>query len=47
MPHADIARLRGIKTRPQLAAYLRDELDWPLEGGGSANLPVFRGFGRA
>ena len=24
MPHTDIARLRGIKTLPQLAAYLRD-----------------------
>ena len=33
MPHTDIARLRGIKTLPQLAAYLRDELDWPIEAG--------------
>jgi hypothetical protein len=33
MPHADIDRLRNIKTLPQLAAYLRDELDWPIEAG--------------
>lgn len=31
MPHPDIARLRGIKTLPQLAAYLRNELDWPID----------------
>jgi hypothetical protein len=31
MPHSNLARLRGIKTLPQLAAYLRDELDWPIE----------------
>jgi hypothetical protein len=26
----DPARLRSIKTFPQLVAYLRDELDWPI-----------------
>ena len=26
-----IERLRGIKTFPQLLAYLRDELDWPID----------------
>jgi hypothetical protein len=31
MSHSNLARLRGIKTLPQLAAYLRDELDWPIE----------------
>ena len=30
MPHAHPDRLRSIKTLPQLAAYLRDELDWPI-----------------
>jgi hypothetical protein len=33
MPHDNIERLRGIKTLPQLASYLRDELDWPIESG--------------
>jgi hypothetical protein len=28
----DIERLRSIKTLPQLVAYLRDDLDWPIEG---------------
>ncbi|MGD0234913.1 MAG: hypothetical protein ABSC55_10300, partial [Syntrophorhabdales bacterium] len=27
----DIERLRSIKTLPQLVAYLRDELEWPIE----------------
>lgn len=27
---ADLERLRAIKTLPQLIAYLRDELDWPI-----------------
>lgn len=27
----DIDRLRSIKTLPALVAYLRDELDWPIE----------------
>ena len=31
MPHADIERLRAIKTLQQLLAYLRDDLDWPIE----------------
>ena len=30
MPHA-MPDLRSIKTLPQLATYLRDELDWPIE----------------
>src|SRR5262245_10872201 len=34
MPNqAELERLRGIKTLPQLTAYLRDELDWPIENG--------------
>ena len=31
MPHTDLDRLRGIKTLASLVAYLRDELDWPIE----------------
>ena len=31
MAHADIERLRSIKTFPSLVKYLRDELDWPIE----------------
>src|SRR5438067_5212509 len=31
MPAPLTDRLRGIKTLPQLLAYLRDELDWPIE----------------
>jgi len=31
MPHADLDRLRSIKTLASLIAYLRDELDWPIE----------------
>ena len=30
MPAPQTERLRGIKTLPQLLAYLRDELDWPI-----------------
>ena len=33
MPHANVDRLRSIKSLPQLVAYLRDELDWPIESG--------------
>ena len=28
---SDIERLRGIKRLDQLVAYLRDELDWPIQ----------------
>lgn len=31
MPQPDTDRLRAIKSLPQLVAYLRDELDWPIE----------------
>lgn len=31
MPTVDSERLRAIKTLSQLIAYLRDELDWPVE----------------
>src|SRR5437016_2532953 len=31
MPTPDVDRLRSIKTLPQLIAYLRDELGWPIE----------------
>ncbi len=31
MSPANLDRLRGIKTLPQLVAYLRDVLDWPIE----------------
>jgi hypothetical protein len=31
MPHPDLNRLRSIKTLASLIAYLRDELDWPIE----------------
>ena len=30
LPHADLERLRSIKTFPQLVKYLRDDLDWPI-----------------
>jgi predicted helicase len=30
-PVADLDHLRSIKTLPSLIAYLRDELDWPIE----------------
>jgi hypothetical protein len=33
MPHANTERLRSIKTLASLVAYLRDELDWPIEAG--------------
>lgn len=29
--HADIERIRSIKTFPSLVKYLRDELDWPID----------------
>jgi hypothetical protein len=31
-------RLRAIKSLPQLAAYLRDELDWPIESDDVENI---------
>ena len=31
MPTTDLDRLRSIKTLASLVAYLRDELDWPIE----------------
>ncbi|KAB2645916.1 MAG: hypothetical protein DVB27_08665, partial [Verrucomicrobia bacterium] len=31
MPNTDLDRLRSIKTLASLVAYLRDELDWPIE----------------
>ena len=31
MPQPDTDRLKGIKTLSQLVAYLRDELDWPIQ----------------
>jgi hypothetical protein len=31
MSQPNLDRLRSIKTLPSLVAYLRDELDWPLE----------------
>ena len=31
MPRTDLDRLRSIKTLASLVAYLRDELDWPIE----------------
>ena len=31
MPQPDTDRLKAIKSLPQLVAYLRDELDWPIE----------------
>ncbi len=29
--HANLDHLRALKTLPQLIAYLRDELDWPVD----------------
>ena len=31
MQYTDLDRLRSIKTLPSLVAYLRDELDWPID----------------
>jgi hypothetical protein len=31
MPQPDADRLKAIKSLPQLVAYLRDELDWPIQ----------------
>ena len=31
MPNPDTDRLKSIKTLRQLLAYLRDELDWPIQ----------------
>ncbi len=31
--HFDPERLRALKTLPQLIAFLRDELDWPIDSG--------------
>jgi predicted helicase len=33
-----IDRLRGIKTLPQLVAYLRDELDWPISSNNTEDI---------
>src|SRR4051812_18549042 len=38
MPHPHTERLRGIKTLPSLVAYLRDELDWPIEAGDAEDI---------
>lgn len=35
-PHPE--RLRAIKTLPQLATYLREELDWPIESDDSEDI---------
>ena len=33
-----IERLREIKTLPQLVAYLRDELDWPISSNNTEDI---------
>ncbi len=38
MPAPATERLHGIKTLPQLLAYLRDELDWPIESDDTENV---------
>ncbi|MCX6865302.1 MAG: hypothetical protein NTV46_03610 [Verrucomicrobia bacterium] len=38
MPHSHTERLRSIKTLPSLVAYLRDELDWPIEAGDAEDI---------
>ncbi len=38
MSPANLDRLRGIKTLPQLVAYLRDVLDWPIESDDTAEI---------
>lgn len=38
MSHAHLARLQSLKTLPQLTAYLRDELDWPIEAGDAEDI---------
>ena len=38
MPHANLERLQSLKTLPQLTAYLRDELDWPIEAGDTEDI---------
>lgn len=38
MPDPALARLQSLKTLPQLTAYLRDELDWPIEPGDTEDI---------
>ena len=38
MKHADIDRLRSIKTFPSLVKYLRDDLGWQAMAGEKATL---------
>jgi hypothetical protein len=38
MSPANLDRLRSIKTLPQLVAYLRDVLDWPIESDDTADI---------
>src|SRR5438552_3508916 len=38
MPSPAIDRLRDIKTLPQLVAYLRDELDWPISSNNTEDI---------
>jgi hypothetical protein len=38
MPSPAIDRLRDIKTLPQLLAYLRDELDWPITSNNTEDI---------
>src|SRR5450631_3742288 len=38
MPHTNLERLQEIKTLSQLTAYLRDELDWPIEAGDAEDI---------
>jgi hypothetical protein len=38
MPHSNLERLRGIKTLASLVAYLRDELDWPIDSGDAKDI---------
>jgi hypothetical protein len=38
MSPTNLERLRSIKTLPQLTAYLRDELDWPIEAGDAEDI---------
>jgi hypothetical protein len=38
MTRPPIERLRDIKTLPQLVAYLRDELDWPISSNNTEDI---------
>ena len=39
--HVDVERLRAVRSLPQLLAYLRDEMDWPIRHDAVEDDPTF------